>query len=115
MLRQRQPQHTCGKAYSLVSIINTHLWRYPCTLVRDSFAQMDATTVAQADQTIDILHQIATILDTGLDKVTLRILVSLCESGVNPEALAVVVKQLRREAAALKGLDSAQAPAKQLH
>ena len=35
------------------------------------------------------------LLNTGLDRETLSILVTLCESGVNPEALAVVVKELR--------------------
>jgi len=34
------------------------------------------------------------ILKTGLDKETLAILMSLCERGVNPEALAAVVKEL---------------------
>jgi mitotic-spindle organizing protein 1 len=62
---------------------------------------MDAQAKA-ADQAIDTLHQIASILDCGLDKETLRILVGLCEAGVNPEALAHVVKELRREAALLR-------------
>jgi len=30
------------------------------------------------------------------------VLISLCENGVNPEALAAVVKELKKEAAALK-------------
>jgi mitotic-spindle organizing protein 1 len=33
---------------------------------------------------------------------TLSILIALVENGVNPEALAAVVKELRREATALK-------------
>ena len=41
-------------------------------------------------------------MDTGLDKETLAILMGLLENGVNPEALAQVVKELRREAVALK-------------
>ena len=45
------------------------------------------------------LYDISTILDTGLDRETLSILVGLCETGVNPEALAAVVKELQREAA----------------
>ena len=39
------------------------------------------------------------ILNTGLDRETLAVLVGLCEAGVHPEALAAVVKELRREAA----------------
>ncbi len=49
-----------------------------------------------------VAHEISKILDTGLDKETLAILIGLLENGVNPEALAQVVKELRREAAALK-------------
>lgn len=41
-------------------------------------------------------------MNTGLDREQLSILISMCESGVNPEALGVVVKELRREAAAFK-------------
>ncbi|TPX35710.1 hypothetical protein SmJEL517_g01880 [Synchytrium microbalum] len=39
------------------------------------------------------------ILNTGLDKETLSLCVSLIENGVNPEALAAVIKELRIEAA----------------
>ncbi len=42
------------------------------------------------------------LLNCGLDKNTLSVLVSLIEHGVNPEALAEVVKELRRETQALK-------------
>ncbi|GBF88393.1 mitotic-spindle organizing protein-like [Raphidocelis subcapitata] len=71
---------------------------------------MDAHAKA-ADQAIDTLHQISNILDTGLDKETLRILVGLCEAGVNPEALAHVVKELRREAALLRAAAADAPPA----
>ena len=47
------------------------------------------------------------LLDTGLDRETLAILVALVENGVSPEALAAVVKELRREAAALKAAEDA--------
>lgn len=59
-------------------------------------------TAQKATEALDILFEISNILDTGLDKETLSILVGLCESGINPEALAAVVKELRRETAALK-------------
>ena len=55
-----------------------------------------------AKEALEILYEISQILNTGLDKTSLSILVSLCESGVNPEALAAVVKELKREAASLK-------------
>jgi len=44
-----------------------------------------------------VVHEISKLLNTGLDRETLTILISLCESGVNPEALAAVVKELARE------------------
>ena len=45
------------------------------------------------------------ILNCGLDRESLGLLVALTEEGVNPEALAAVVKELRREAAAIRGDD----------
>ena len=48
------------------------------------------------------LMEISKILNTGLDPETLAICVKLCEAGVNPEALASVILELRREASALQ-------------
>ena len=42
------------------------------------------------------------MLNCGVDQHTLKLLVSLIENGVNPEALANVVKELQRETRALK-------------
>ncbi|KAK6339077.1 hypothetical protein TWF696_009865 [Orbilia brochopaga] len=55
-----------------------------------------------ARQVIDILHEISTLLNTNLDRTTLSLCVSLIENGVNPEALAAVIKELRRESARLR-------------
>jgi len=74
---------------------------------------MDATNVKAADQAVNTLYEISNILDCGVDKETLRILVGLCEAGVNPEALAHVVKELRREAALLRASGSSDAAALQ--
>lgn len=60
------------------------------------------STERDLHESIDALHEISTMLNTGLDRRTLSILLELIESGVNPEALAAVVKELRREAAALR-------------
>jgi mitotic-spindle organizing protein 1 len=57
--------------------------------------------IETGETAVNVLHRISQILDTGLDKETLRILVGLIEAGVNPEALALVVKELRREGAAV--------------
>ncbi|KAG9291538.1 hypothetical protein G9A89_021957 [Geosiphon pyriformis] len=63
---------------------------------------MEDPKIQEAREAMDVLHEIATILNTNLDRETLSLCVSLCESGVNPEALAAVIKELRRESAALK-------------
>nr|KAJ3422349.1 GTPase-activating protein [Polyrhizophydium stewartii] len=61
--------------------------------------------LAQARETMDILYEISVLLNTGLDKEALAHCVSLCEAGVNPEALAAVIKELKRESRALRGAD----------
>ncbi|PGH06182.1 mitotic-spindle organizing protein 1 [Blastomyces parvus] len=62
-----------------------------------------------AREVIDILHEISTILNTHLDRTELSLCVSLIENGVNPEALAAVIKELRREAAATTSAATAAA------
>ncbi|CAO3573594.1 unnamed protein product [Mortierella alpina] len=56
----------------------------------------------EARQAMDILTEMSSILNTGLDRETLSVCVSLCELGTNPEALAAVIKELRRESAATR-------------
>ncbi|KAI1494455.1 mitotic-spindle organizing gamma-tubulin ring associated-domain-containing protein [Biscogniauxia mediterranea] len=51
-----------------------------------------------AQQAVDILHEISTILNCHLDRRTLSVCISMIENGVNPEALANVVQFLRKEA-----------------
>ncbi len=43
------------------------------------------------------VRELSSLLNTGLDDETLRVCVQLLEAGVNPEALATVVQELRRE------------------
>ncbi|RUS21002.1 mitotic-spindle organizing gamma-tubulin ring associated-domain-containing protein [Endogone sp. FLAS-F59071] len=52
-----------------------------------------------------VLYEMSTLLNTGLDRESLALCVSLCESGVNPEALAAVIKELKRESAAFKVIE----------
>ena len=54
-----------------------------------------------------MLFDISQLLQTGLDRKSLEKLVGLTECGVNPEALASVVKELRRESAALRAAEEA--------
>ncbi|PSS20535.1 hypothetical protein M430DRAFT_34790 [Amorphotheca resinae ATCC 22711] len=53
---------------------------------------------AQARQVIDIFHEISTLLNADLDRQTLSICISLIENGVNPEALASVIRELKKDA-----------------
>ncbi len=62
----------------------------------------DPTKIAQAQDTMETLMQISELLNTGLDADTLAVCVKLCESGVNPSALAQVIRDLKRESSALK-------------
>ncbi|KAJ1498232.1 Mitotic-spindle organizing protein 1 [Coelomomyces lativittatus] len=61
----------------------------------------------EAKETMDVLLEMATIMNTGLDRETLSICVALCEAGVNPEALAAVIKELRAEARSQRNTTSA--------
>ncbi|KAH9479454.1 Mitotic-spindle organizing protein 1 [Psilocybe cubensis] len=55
---------------------------------------------SSAQETLDILYEISQLLNTQLDKATLATCVGMVENGVNPEALAAVIQELRREGAA---------------
>lgn len=61
---------------------------------KGNFSQLD---VEEARETIEILNEMGQILNCGLDRQTISILVSMIELGVNPEALSVVVQEMRRE------------------
>ncbi|KAF2201247.1 hypothetical protein GQ43DRAFT_371893 [Delitschia confertaspora ATCC 74209] len=50
-----------------------------------------------AREVIDILHEIATLLNTHLDRQQLSYCVSLIENGASPEALADVIRELRAQ------------------
>ena len=65
--------------------------------------------MAEAKETLEsrvsviiVLYEISQLLNCGIDQNVLSILISLCENGVNPEALAVVVKELKSEAEAVQ-------------
>uniref|UniRef100_A0A7N0VE58 Mitotic-spindle organizing protein 1 n=1 Tax=Kalanchoe fedtschenkoi TaxID=63787 RepID=A0A7N0VE58_KALFE len=58
---------------------------------------MDPEAARKAKESLDLVFHMSNILETGLDRHTLSVLIALCEHGLNPEALAAVVKELRRE------------------
>ncbi|OJJ49563.1 hypothetical protein ASPZODRAFT_128050 [Penicilliopsis zonata CBS 506.65] len=62
-----------------------------------------------AREVIDILHEISNLLNTNLDRTELSLCVSLIENGVNPDALAAVIQDLRKEnAVSQRGLPNEQ-------
>lgn len=48
------------------------------------------------------IYEISNILNTGLDRESLSLLVALCENGVNPDSLSMVVKEIRHDSSAVK-------------
>lgn len=58
---------------------------------------MDPDAARTARESLDLAFHMSNVLDTGLDRHTLSVLIALCDLGLNPEALAAVVKELRRE------------------
>ncbi|XP_030466194.1 mitotic-spindle organizing protein 1B-like [Syzygium oleosum] len=58
---------------------------------------MDQEAARTARESLDLAFRMSNILDTGLDRHTLSVLIALCDLGVNPEALAAVVRELHRE------------------
>ncbi|PWN88212.1 hypothetical protein FA10DRAFT_268422 [Acaromyces ingoldii] len=49
-------------------------------------------------QSMDLLFDLAQLLNTGLSREQLRICTDLIQAGENPEAVATIVKELRKEA-----------------
>ncbi|ORY33964.1 mitotic-spindle organizing gamma-tubulin ring associated-domain-containing protein [Naematelia encephala] len=62
----------------------------------------DEARLENARETIDTLHDLSQLLQTGLDKQTLSICVGMIEAGANPDTLAAVIKELRREGQGLQ-------------
>ncbi|KAI0664224.1 mitotic-spindle organizing gamma-tubulin ring associated-domain-containing protein [Cubamyces menziesii] len=67
----------------------------------------EADRISAAEETLNTLYDISQLLNTGLDRETLATCVGLIESGVNPEALAAVIQELRREGAATRATRTA--------
>ncbi|CAN4099165.1 unnamed protein product [Withania somnifera] len=67
---------------------------------------MDLEAARNAQDSLDLVFHMSNILDTRLDHHTLSVLIALSELGVNPEALAAVVKELRGETLASSSVQS---------
>ncbi|KAJ7961686.1 Mitotic-spindle organizing 1B-like protein [Quillaja saponaria] len=71
---------------------------------------MDMEAARTARESLDLAFHMSNILDTGLDRHTLSVLIALCDMNVNPEALAAVVKELRSEKLSSSSLLPTSAP-----
>ena len=63
---------------------------------------MTDPTTRDAMEAMQVVEEIAHLLNMGLDKETLSICVRLIEDGINPSSLARVVLYLKQEAAGLQ-------------
>lgn len=61
--------------------------------------EMDQEAGETARESLELVFRMSNILETGLDRHTLSVLIALCDLGLNPEALAALVKELRRDSA----------------
>ena len=72
----------------------------------NSFAEDDYTddriSSRSAQKHLEITHEISKILECDLDRETLAVCISMLQNGVEPESLALVVKELKREAKRLR-------------
>jgi mitotic-spindle organizing protein 1 len=67
-----------------------------------SSSHLQSSQILAAKETFSLLQDISQLLNTGLDSESLAICVKLCENGVNPEALATVIRELRKQSEAIK-------------
>uniref|UniRef100_H2YA05 Mitotic-spindle organizing protein 1 n=1 Tax=Ciona savignyi TaxID=51511 RepID=H2YA05_CIOSA len=59
----------------------------------------------QMTEAMDALLEISGILNTGLDAETLAVCVQMCELGINPEAIATIIKEIRVQTSSLHKTD----------
>ncbi len=59
-------------------------------------SNLNQLDIEDSKETLEILYEMSQILNCGLNKETLNILITMIEKGVNPEALIRVVEELRK-------------------
>ena len=59
-------------------------------------SNLNQLDIEDSKETLEILFEMSQILNCGLSKETLNILITMIEKGVNPEALIRVVEELRK-------------------
>lgn len=68
------------------------LWEFASA--RRELAMESTEAARNAKETLELAFQMSNILETGLDRHTLSLLIALCDRGINPETLATVVREL---------------------
>ena len=61
-----------------------------------------SSQILSAKETFSTLQELSRLLNTGLDQESLSLCVRLCENGANPEALATVIREIRKQSEAIK-------------
>jgi len=69
---------------------------------QSSSTASSSSQIVAARETFTLLQDLSRLLNTGLDADALALCVRLCENGANPEALATVIKEIRRQSQAIK-------------
>jgi len=72
---------------------------------QNSQSSSSGSQLLEAKETFATLLELSKLLNTGLDADTLALCVRLCERGAHPEALATVVRELRRESQAIRQMN----------
>ncbi|PKA65443.1 Mitotic-spindle organizing protein 1 [Apostasia shenzhenica] len=55
---------------------------------------MEVEGSRNAKETLELAFQISNLLETGLDRHTLSLIISLLDRGVNPEPLSALIREL---------------------
>ena len=70
--------------------------------------QINQLEFEESKESLEILFEMSQILNCGISRETLSILITMIEKGVNPEALVQVVKEMRNENYAMGNLNFPQ-------
>ena len=58
---------------------------------------MDNKILENRGDEVDSIHKLSTLLQTGLNKRTIALLIQLIENGYDPEALGDIINQIKNE------------------
>jgi mitotic-spindle organizing protein 1 len=70
--------------------------------------KLNQLELEESKESLEILFEMSQILNCGISRETLSILITMIEKGVNPEALFQVVKEMRNENYAMGNLNFSQ-------